>query len=448
LKSEARVAIIGRPNVGKSTLFNRLMHQRIAITDPIPGATRDAVARECLTDSFKFLLLDTGGCRPDADSELERLAVERSFYEAERADLILFVTEAGGITGEDYLIAEKLRRQQSPVILVVNKSDSYEKELNAADFYSLGFSPTVFISAEHNRNIGELSEAIEAVLPAAARSKDNEEPEVDNAIKIAVLGRPNAGKSSLANRLSGESHSLVSDIAGTTRDTVCSNFTWKTHSFHILDTAGLRRKSRLKERLEYFSVKRAEAAAMESDVALLVIDVAEGLTEQDKKIADKIVEHKKPFIFVLNKWDLKSTLKEGQDKIERDKTYAREVEQLRFQFPVLAHIKIIAVSAAQGKGLDALLSEIVALYNENRRQVTDFELTEAMREWADERPPARRSRHEVQFRSLRQTAANPAKFTLRVRGHLDDSYIRYFTNRIREEFGFKSVPVSMEIEHV
>jgi len=443
-----RIAIVGKPNVGKSTLFNRLLKKRIAITDPIAGVTRDAISRSLTLGANQFALVDTGGIHT-SESPLERLAIKQSLSQIDNAHLILLVTEATGLTADDYELINILRGKN--LILVVNKCDSPEKELYAADFYALGFK-TIFISAEHNRNIPALISLIEQAANddkglnnAPVIVNDNNELTADNTIKIAIVGKPNVGKSSLANALCGQDNSIVSSIAHTTRDTVSSAFTFNGQDFVILDTAGLRRAAKLKERLEYFAVKRTEEAIAACDVALLVLDRREELSDQEKKIADKIVEHKKPFLFVLNKWDLTNPpVQDG--RIITDKLLKEKIDKFRFLFPVTSHIKLVAVSALQQLGFSSLLKNVVALNNQNKRQINDHELTKAMHEWVLERKAAQRGSRKTDFKSLRQLAVKPPFFILRARGQVDDHYSRYIIKRICDEFGFSNVAIDLKIE--
>lgn len=450
MKKEFKVAIIGRPNVGKSTLFNRLMGSRVAITDSQAGVTRDVVARECTLNNRKFILLDTGGLRDDAESSLEELSMGKSMEIAGEADLIVFMLDVNGLTAEDLILIPKLRKYKNKIMLVANKCDSVDKEYLAAEFYKLGLGDVYFIAAEHHRNLDFFYDELAGRIPEEYYYDEfADETENDTVIKIAVVGKPNVGKSSLANLLCGENQSIVSEIAGTTRDVIMSTFTSEHHQFMLMDTAGLRRKAKVDERIEFFSTERTKDAIKNSDVVLLMISAEEGLSDQDKKIADIIVKERKPFLFLLNKWDLcEKKDPSTKEKREKNDILSSAVDRLRFDFPVLDNIMVTAVSAKEDWGIDKLLSMVVRLYKEDRQMASELELNLALKEWVMEQAPARRGRNETWFKSLRQIDTNPPKFCLRAKGHLDDSYISYIKNRIRKEFKFNHVSLVLEIEHV
>ncbi len=301
-----RVAIIGRPNVGKSTIFNRLIGARRAITDALPGVTRDPVESVCTVGTEKkkpFALIDTGGYRTEEAESLEKVVAEKSLRAAERAHLILLVLDAADITPEDEMLIERMRPFAEKILLVVNKIDSFERDDLIWDFYRFGFSDVTGISAAHGRNF----DALKAYIADRIGSSESDETNVDtrsDMIRLAILGKPNTGKSTLANFLTDTDNSIVSDIPGTTRDVIEGGFRFKGYDFHLLDTAGIRRKRSITKDVEYYSVNRAIKSIESVDIVFLLVDVRDSVTDQDKKIAAQIVKRGRGVIFVLNKWDL------------------------------------------------------------------------------------------------------------------------------------------------
>ncbi|NIZ47571.1 ribosome biogenesis GTPase Der [Entomospira nematocerorum] len=440
------IAIIGRPNVGKSTLFNRLVGKKIAITDSIPGSTRDIIERTISLGDLSVSIADTGGRRERADSDLETLAIEKSYSVDTKADLLLFVVEAHQFLPEDEQLISYLRQYQEKVILVVNKCDSHERDHIASNYHSIGFSPLIMISAEHGRNIDILKELLyERLIPLFKPDMVTDiETSQDNApIRLTILGKPNAGKSSLANHLCNNDKSIVSAEAGTTRDSVKNYFIYGSQPYEIIDTAGLRRRAKVNDPIEFYSTRRAEASIIEADVVLLLIDATQGLTDQDKKIADKIMKEQKPFLFVLSKCDLLS--KEG---IPRGKDPIKEaIADLHDDFPILSYVPAVGVDIIKGHGLNKLMQMIQTLYRQNRKKIDDTEFQRALIHW----------RHDLQasttyqkstIRSIRQIATEPPRFIVRTQGKVPKTYVRYLKNRIQKEFEFHLVPIIVEVEGV
>jgi GTP-binding protein len=296
--------------VGKSTLFNRLYGRRRAITDPTPGVTRDAIEEQCSLAGIPITLVDTGGVKVDYDEVFDDIVAGKSLSSLDQADLILFLVQVGEITAEDELIVEALRARSDRVILVANKADTVEKEYLASEFYSLGLGEPIPVSSAHGRNMDKLAEIIrtrlETIIEEDSFVSDHSPAETEETdLVLALVGKPNAGKSTLANRLSGEEYSLVSDIAGTTRDTVIASTSHKGRRLKIVDTAGIRRKAKVAENVEYYSVNRAIRAMFEADVTVLLIDSDEGLSDQDKKITAQAVKKGRAVIMAMNKWDEK-----------------------------------------------------------------------------------------------------------------------------------------------
>jgi len=443
-KRRPRVVIAGRPNVGKSTLFNRLYGRRRAITDPTPGVTRDAIEEFCSIAGIPVQLVDTGGVKVEYEDSFDDIVAERSISSLRDADLILFLVELGEMTAEDQLLIDELRDKSDRVILVVNKVDTPEKDYQASEFYSVGLGDPLPVSAAHGRNMDSLAEIIrdklELVMERLA-SEDIDSDEADEGpsdLILALVGKPNVGKSTLANRLSGKEYSLVSDIAGTTRDTVIGAAEHKGRRLKIVDTAGIRRTSRVAENVEYYSVNRAIRAMFEADVTLLMIDADEGLSDQDKKITAQAVKKGRTVIMALNKWDEKVP-----DKLKLKKA----VDRIRFQFPILDWAPLTPISALKGYGIADLLDVILKADRQQSRRVDTSELNRAVGEWVDLTPPPTKKGRPFKVRYVTQVSIKPVRFVAFVnrKTGFPDSYRRFLVNQIRREFGFNLVPVELEL---
>ena len=436
------VAILGRPNVGKSTLFNRLLGNRRAITDATPGVTRDAIESECRIDDLCFCLVDTGGY--DLESgELERLVSARSERMGQEADLILLMVDVQGLTGADERFLERLRRLEPKLILVVNKVDGTKQETAMLEFYELGLSRLVGVSAEHNRNIDALrniiydsaqkSDFMTAVGPKSDKTVSSTMPAV---IRLAILGKPNTGKSTLLNLILAEEKALVSEIPGTTRDTISGRFVFKQQHFRIMDTAGIRRKTKINDNVEYYSVNRAIKSIRESDVVYLLIESPEGLTDQDKKIAAQVVKKGRGIIIVLNKWDLMDDIP-NQFQAVRDRS--------RFLFPIIDFAPILPLSALTGEGLPTLFNTTFQVYRQLTRRVDTSLLNRHLKKWMDRYALPVRGKN-IKIRYATQASVNPVKFIFFV-NHLKgfpNRYSQFLQNRIQEDLGFDKIPVSVE----
>jgi GTPase len=431
------VVIAGRPNVGKSTLYNRLLHKRRAITDPTPGVTRDLVDSVCeLRESGKvFRLVDTGGFKLERQG-LDELVVAKSLSSLEFADLVLFLVDATSVTPEDEEFAALLRKWSPKVILVVNKADSPERDALAWGHASWGFDPITFVSAEHGRNIAELEALIVSRLDFSRVAK----VDVDRApIRLAIMGKPNTGKSTLLNALIGEDKAIVSEVAGTTRDIVEGHFERKGRSFVVLDTAGIRRKGKVTENIEYYSVTRSIKVVKDCDVVVLMIDAVEGLTDQDKKIANFAVEEGRGVVLALNKWDKMPELKNSFEAA-RDK--------LRFFFGQMAWAPVLPLSAKDGEGLDKLVSTIVSLYGQLNKRIETSKLNKAVAAWVEGTPPPVGPRTRFKLRYAVQTSTNPQKFVIFASrpDAVTEAYVSFLRNKIREDLGMDKIPVSLEIK--
>ena len=430
------VVIAGRPNVGKSTLYNRMLRKRRTITDPTPGVTRDPVESTCLLrDSGKpVLLVDTGGFKLEREG-LDSLVVEKSLEALGRADLVLFLVDAAEVTPEDEEFASLLRRWTSKVLLVVNKADSPERDPLVWGHAKWGFDPVLFVSAEHGRNMAELEEAIVARVDFSrveAHAPDSRE------IRVAIMGKPNTGKSTLLNRFLGEEKSIVSEVAGTTRDVVEGSFEWKGRRIVVLDTAGIRRKSKVTEAVEYYSVNRAIRTVDDCDVVILMIDAQEGLTEQDKKITAFAAEKGRGVIFVLNKWDTMPDIKNSFEA-QRDK--------LRWFFGQMSYAPVLPLSAKEGTGMDKLLNAVVHVHGQLVREIETSRLNKCVAQWIEDTPPPVGPRTHFKLRYATQTGVNPLRFVFFVTrpDAVKDSYISFLRNKIRDELGYDKVPLFVEL---
>lgn len=434
------IAIAGRPNVGKSTLFNRFMNRRLAIVDPTPGVTRDPVEGDAFLNGNPVHLVDTGGYKLQRDegtkeAELDALVVERSLSVIEKADLVLLLLEAGQITGEDEEFILKLRPYWDKVIAAVNKTEGGRKESEAWEFAKFGFNELIFISAAHGDNIGELTDALVSRLDfSKVKEIETEEP-----IRIAIMGKPNTGKSTLSNRLTHTEASIVSDYAGTTRDTVEGEFEYRQKKFIVLDTAGIRRKAKVNENVEYYSVNRAIKTLSRADIVFLLIDAEEGLTEQDKKICSLAFERGRGIIFVLNKWDT-----QPQDK----KNFRDRKEWINIMFGQMEFAPIAAVSALEGTGIKNLLDTALELYSQLTRKIETSALNAALKDWLFKYPPPASKTAHFKIRYMTQTQTNPVSFLIFATRPevVPQTYVTFLKNQIRKDLGFDKIPVQLELK--
>ncbi len=435
IKTECpRIAILGRPNVGKSTLFNRLVGRRRAITDATPGVTRDAVEKECILDGIRVLLIDTGGFTLNRD-ELNKQIVGKSLQIVKNADVALLLCDARETTGEDLSFVELLRPYTEKIILVVNKVDDPVHDAYVYDKYKWGFKNVVGISAEHGRNIEALKKQIiglidtERVTPSEVHEQE---------IKLSILGKPNTGKSTLLNRLLGEEKAIVSEIPGTTRDVIEGRFVYKRKTFKVLDTAGIRRKKKIKAAVEYYSVNRAIGSIEESDVVCLLVDAEQGLTEQDKKICMLVLKKGKGLILALNKWDL---VKKVSNQLQAF------TDRIRFLFPVMDFIPILPLSAQEGFGVESLLQTVVMVWDSLNRRVETSLLNKFISEWTKAYPiPGKKGRMKIRYAT--QVSVNPVRFVffLNMLEGYPKVYTQYLKNKIRKDLGFSNVPIMIELK--
>lgn len=439
-----RICIAGRPNVGKSTLFNRLYGRRTAITDSMPGVTRDAVTVEASIDGTQVELVDTGGIG-EGEAELERAVYQRSYGEISRADLVLLMVEVTGLTGEDEELLAFVRKSGRPVILVINKVDNEAREMEALSLATGGIPRVIALSAAHGLGIDELRAEIRSVLnlpeqedePGQDEARDDSATAEPAPARLAILGQPNTGKSSILNRLVGDDRALVSDIAGTTRDTLEARFSFKGTQFVVVDTAGIRRKNRVTEAVEYYAVHRALETIENCELVLLVIDAVKGLSEQDKKIAARVEARGRGVLVVLNKWDLLED-RENQLNALRDR--------IHFLFPVFQYVPILPVSALTGEGISAALDRLVHIRGELHRRVDTGRLNQSLKRWLEQTPPPSGKR-PIKVRYITQVGTNPVRFVLFTnrRKAFPEFYLRYIRNRIREDLGFTHIPFFLEV---
>lgn len=442
------VAIAGRPNVGKSTLFNRIIGKRKAITDETPGVTRDPVYEITSFDGIPVLLADTGGYKPDMEG-LDSLVVSKSMQLIQSADLVILVTDVAEIVAEDEELIEKLRPYSKKIILAVNKVDNTSREEDVWNYYSFGFDTVIPVSAAHGSNFMELQEEtatkLRELIPGkvAAVEHQVQNPETidyeKSEIRISIIGQPNTGKSTLNNLFTGEGSSIVSEIAGTTRDVVEGSFSYKERSFYVTDTAGIRRKKKVGENVEYYSVNRAISSIDECDVVLLMIDADKGLAEQDKKIASLIVKQGKGVVLVLNKWDLLEDVANQEDAVK---------DRIRFLFPILSFAPIIPLSALKGDGVPRLLNTVVSIFSQMTKRVDTSTLNKALDDWLYDYEPPNRKNMRFKVKYMTQTGVKPVQFVLfvnRVKSFPAD-WIQYCKNRLRKDMGFHSVPIRIDLK--
>lgn len=433
-QSRPLVVILGRPNVGKSTLFNRLLARRRAITAAAPGVTRDVVEEHAALGGIAARLVDTGGIAAAPD-RLGRTVGERAAEAAQSAAAVLLVVDAGGLTPEDEQLAERLRALSDRVILVVNKVDHAARDPAVWDCYRLGYQPVVGVSAAHGRNMANLHAALADLL--RRYRGEAAPPAAPPALRLALAGKPNTGKSTLLNRLLGEERALVDAAPGTTRDPLAGRITHAGAALEVIDTAGMRRRSKVASDVEYYAVNRTAALLGQVDVAVLLVDASTGLAEQDKRIAAVAIRRGVAVLVALGKWDLLA---------EQPNLLQAMVDRIRFQFPVMRFAPVLPVSGRTGYGVQPLLTKVVALQRQLRRTVPTAKLNQALARWAQEYVPTVRGR-EVRVRYATQTGSNPVRFVCflnQIRG-VGASYRRFLENRIRSEFGFPEVPLSVEL---
>ena len=433
--SKPIVAIVGRPNVGKSTLFNVLAGERISIVQDTPGVTRDRIYADVTWLNMAFTLIDTGGIEPESKDIILSQMREQAQIAIDTADVIVFITDVRqGMVDADSKVADMLRRSGKPVVLAVNKVDSFEKFMtDVYEFYNLGIGDPVPISAASRLGLGDLLEEVAKHFP-----ENVDEETEDDRPRIAIVGKPNVGKSSLINKLTGEERVIVSDIAGTTRDAIDTEITYRGKEYIFIDTAGLRRKNKIKEEIERFSIIRAVTAVERADVVVIVIDATEGVTEQDAKIAGIAHERGKGIIIAVNKWDA----------IEKnDKTIYKHTERIREILSFMPYAEIMFISAKTGQRLNKLFDMIDVVLENNSLRVATGVLNEIMTEAvALQQPPSDKGKR-LRLYYITQVSVKPPTFVIFVNDKelMHFSYTRYLENRIRDAFGFKGTSLKFII---
>ena len=429
--SKPIVAVVGRPNVGKSTLFNRLAGERISIVQDTPGVTRDRIYADVEWTGRKFTLIDTGGMEIGAEDIILKQILQQAEIAIETADVVLFVTDGKtGMTDDDKQVANMLRKTKKPVVLAVNKVDSVERDsMNIYEFYELGIGDPIAISAGQALGLGDMLDEVIAYFP-----EQQEYDEEDEVIKVAIIGKPNVGKSSLINKILGEDRLIVSDIAGTTRDAIDTPIEIDGQKYIFIDTAGMRRKSKIKEEIERFSIIRAVAAVERCDVAILLIDANEGITDQDTKIAGIAHERGRAAIIAVNKWDV----------IEKnDKTMNQYLKDIGNELAYMPYAPKVFISALTGQRIKRMLELIQTVYQNHALRISTGLLNDVLIEaTAMQQPPADKGR-QLKLYYMTQVSIKPPTFVIFVndRKLFHFSYRRYIENQLREAFGFVGTPI-------
>lgn len=433
--SKPIVAIVGRPNVGKSTLFNVLAGDQISIVKDTPGVTRDRIYADVTWLNYNFTMIDTGGIEPESGDIILKSMRQQAELAIETADVIVFLVDVRqGVIDADYKVADMLRRSHKPVVLVVNKVDSFEKFMpDVYEFYNLGMGEPFPVSAASRLGLGDMLDEVTSHFP-----KSNLEEEEDDRPRIAIIGKPNVGKSSIVNKLLGEDRCIVSDIAGTTRDAIDTMIKRNGKEYVFIDTAGLRKKSKIKEDIERYSIIRTVSAVERCNVAILVIDAKEGVTEQDAKIAGIAHERGKAMIIAVNKWDA----------IEKnDKTIYKFTEDIRRTLAYMPYAELIFISAATGQRLPKLFELLDAVIENHALRVATGVLNEILSEAVVMQQPPSDKGKRLKLYYITQVSVKPPTFVIFVNDKelMHFSYTRYIENKIREAFGFRGTPLKFII---
>ena len=426
------VAIVGRPNVGKSTLFNRLIGKRIAIVEDTPGVTRDRIYGDAEWLNYSFTLIDTGGIEPKNDDIIAVQMRRQAELAIETADVILFLVDGKeGMTASDSEVATMLRKSKKPIVLAVNKVDSQDLEDSMYEFYNLGLGNPITISASQGLGLGDLLDEVVKDFPKT------EESEETKRINIAVAGKPNVGKSSIVNRLLGQNRSIVSDIPGTTRDSIDTDFTANGRDYTIVDTAGIRRKRSIEdESIERYSVIRSFAAVRRADVVLIVLDAEQGLSEQDVRLAGYAHEEGKPTVIVVNKWDL----------IEKDTyTMNKFKKDMQVDLAFMSYAPIIFTSALSGQRIGKILENVNEVYDQSTRRITTGTLNDILAEAVTVTEPPSDKGRRLKLYYATQASVQPPTFVIFVNDSklLHFSYERYLENYFRKSFGLEGTPIRL-----
>ena len=427
------VALVGRPNVGKSTLFNRLVGKKITIIEDIPGITRDRIYGSVNFEGRSFSIIDTGGIEVSSEKFNNEIGIQASLA-IDEADLILFVVDGmDGLTSDDYKVRDMLQKNNKDIIVVINKCDSKKIKETEYDFYELGFDKYIKVSGEQGDGIYDLLDEIKKILPVY-------EEEEDNSIKFSIIGRPNVGKSSLVNALLNEDRVIVSDIAGTTRDAIDTKFNYHGNEYTVIDTAGMRKRGKVYESVEKYSLLRSMRAIDRSDVCVLVINAEEGIIEHDKHIAGYAIDAGKPVVIVVNKWDV------IEDKDNSMKKWKQDISN---QFQFMPYAKVVFLSALTKKRIHTLMPEILLSYENSKKEIKTSLLNSVIMDaYSLNIPPSYKGKRlKIYFSN--QVSTNPPTFNIQVnsKGLVHFSYERYLENKIRESFDFSGTPIVIQFKN-
>lgn len=429
------VAIVGKPNVGKSTFFNKIAGSKISIVEDIPGVTRDRIFANAEWCGYSFQIVDTGGLDFNKEDEINKRIIEQANLAIDLADVIVFFVDGKeGLTASDMEVANHLRRAKAPKIVAVNKLDNFERE-KTYEFYELGLGEPIPISAEQSKGIGDLLDEIVKYL------KKLNPTEEDNDIKIALVGKPNAGKSSITNKLLGEDRVVVSSVAGTTRDAIDSPFKWNNKDYCLIDTAGLRRKSKIEQgSIERYSVIRSLNAIERCDVAVLVIDASQGITEQDVKIAGLIHEQGKPSVIVINKWDLVENAEKARKEFEK---------QLNDDLAFMKYYVVLFVSCETGQRIGKIMETVDMVLNNAKREIPMALFNNVLTNAITVTEPPSKNGKRLKIIFGKQVAVCPPTFNIYCNDAslVENSYIRYLENSLRRAFDFKGTPVKIQFKN-
>ena len=429
------VAIVGKPNVGKSTFFNKVAGSKISIVEDIPGVTRDRIFANAEWCGYQFQIVDTGGLDFNKDDEINKHIIEQANLAIDLADVIVFFVDGKeGLTSSDMEVANHLRRAKAPKIVVVNKLDNYERE-KTYEFYELGLGDPIPISAEQSKGIGDLLDEIVKYLKKIENTDD------DSEIKIAIVGKPNAGKSSITNRLLGEDRVVVSSIAGTTRDAIDSPFRWNGKDYCLIDTAGLRRKSKIEAgSIERYSAIRSLNAIERCDVAVLVIDASQGITEQDVKIAGLIHEQGKPSVIVINKWDLIENVESARKEFEK---------QLSNDLAFMKYYVLLFVSSKTGQRVGKIMEMVDMVLSNAKKEISMSLFNNVLTNAITVTEPPSKNGKRLKIIFGKQVAVCPPTFNIYCNDSslIENSYIRYLENSLRRAFDFKGTPIKIQFKN-
>ena len=428
------VALVGRPNVGKSTIFNKLVGKRISIIEDTPGVTRDRIYADAEYKNYKFHLIDTGGIDVTKEVFNDEIKVQATIA-IDEADVIVFVVDGlEELNQNDFVIRDMLKKSGKKVIVAVNKLDNSKRDNNIYNFYELGFGDVIGISGEHNIGISDLLDSITADFKEIIDTE-----ETDDRIKFAIIGRPNVGKSSLLNALLNEEKAIVSDVAGTTRDAVDTPFTYEKKEYVAIDTAGIRKSGKIYENIEKYSVLRSMKAIERCNVCVLVINAEEGIIEHDKHIASYALEAGKPMVIVVNKWDM---VKDKNDM-------AGFTKLVRNEFQFLSYVPIVFLSAKTKKRIHTLMPEITKVYENSRKQIKTSILNDVIRDAVLLNAPPSYKGRRLKIYFVAQTGTTPPKFTFNVNSKnlVHFSYERYLENKIRENFDLEGTPIIIQFKN-